>query len=165
MAAQSALVAEDGIRRRLGGSADGFGGAGALLRLAVTHIVGGPGRVAANHTEVVAGVEAFMGGTGREHGDVAGLQVNFDPVRSAELHAGRPGEDTQDLVGIAVIVVERIDAITPEPSPTVFTEHLLDRTARVIGSELDRAAVEKQGPAGVVGKISIIAQMKDPYLG
>ncbi len=69
-----------------------------------------------------------MAGAGRQHRDVAGLDVELLAVLAAEAHARLAGRDAEHLVDLRVVVHERVDAVAPHAvAPAVLVERLLDR--------------------------------------
>src|SRR5947209_7507602 len=69
--------------------------------------------IGADHDEIGTGALVFVGNAGRDHDDVAGVQLYRCTALAAEPHANRSGRDPEHLVRGAVIMVVGVNPVAP----------------------------------------------------
>src|SRR5690242_14004697 len=75
--------------------------------------------VSADDYEIGAGPLVLVGNPGRDHGDVARVELHPFAGFAAEPYPNRPGGDTEHLVCRAVIMVVRINPVAPGAAPAI----------------------------------------------
>src|SRR5260370_110425 len=75
--------------------------------------------VGAEQEEIGTGALVIVGAAGRDHDDVAGVQLYRCAVLAAEPHPNRPNRDAEHLVRGAVVMVVRVDTVAPSAAPAV----------------------------------------------
>ncbi len=102
-----------------------------------------------------------MTDTGRDDDDIAGRELNDRPLGPAELHAGAAAGDAQHFVRLAMVVLERVDAVDPGVTPGMVREKRDDEGLGIAGAhQVNRAAVEQQRQARIVGDQAVIAELQ-----
>ncbi len=100
-----------------------------------------------------------MSSSGRQHHDVARRERDLGPAGAAEQHAGTAGDDAEDLVRIAVEMMEREDPVAPGAHPAVACEQLLAGLGRV-DDRVDPAAKDNR-EIWVVGDSGVDAEVQE----
>jgi hypothetical protein len=95
--------------------------------------------------------------TGRDHDDVAGGDLDGQPVLPAEPHFGRAAGDAEHLVRARMVVVLRVDAVAPGIGPAIGGKQPLASGGTVAGGG-DRAAVDDNRQPRVVRNDAVIAE-------
>ena len=83
-------------------------------------------RISADHQEVRTGFDATMSRARRENGNVTGMHRDFAPVRASKDQPGGAARKGKRLMHRRMIMMERIDAISPLRRPTVALEQRLE---------------------------------------
>src|SRR5688572_24347968 len=116
-------------------------------------------RIRAHHAERPFGRKLLVPGARRQHDHVAGLRRHLNAGATAELHRHFAAVDAEHFVAIAVIVVERMHAVTPRRRPAVLRKNFLELLRHRIGH---RAGIDQQRPARMVRDRPIrLEQMRD----
>ena len=147
------------------GSAGGSGTAAMLVEhvrplsfLARAEIPVRPGRIGADHEKVVARAEVLVADAGRDDHHVAGPNGHHHAPGAAEPHARLAAADRQDLVRGAVIVRERVDAVAPGAAPAIGGEHRLAGRRDVAAACVERARIDQERQAWVVGDRAVVVE-------
>src|SRR5215217_4739408 len=78
---------------------------------------------------------------------------------AAELHVRPSTGDAENLVNGRMIVDERVNAVTPAPSPAVILEHVFDHTGRIPRRRaVDGLAIHDERQGGIVGDHAVIGE-------
>jgi hypothetical protein len=104
-------------------------------------------------------------GAGRQHGHVAGDQVEHLALRPAELHLGAPLRNAERFVDHRMIVDERINAVAPlAVSPAVARKQGFDRLRRVAGG-FNRAFVDEHRQCRIVRHLAVVFEQNGEGCG
>lgn len=109
--------------------------------------------IGTDNAEVRGGIEAFVGGTGRQEQDIAFSEVVNGSFWSTKLNGGFTGDTSQDLMRVGVEVVVGEDAIDPAVRIAIAgqkRERSLGGTRRMEQLEDSTGIVEDR--QGVVGE-------------
>ena len=93
-----------------------------------------------------------MSGTSRQHDHVARLRGDCHARIAAKENRYLARIDAEDLVAIRVVMVERVDAVSPGGRPAIAREELLERFRR---RRLEHAGIDEQRPARMVGNLAV----------
>lgn len=159
MFAQARARAEDGITFGLGHVADVLHRLRALVLVSPEQVVFRCVWIRAHDAEIFRTAEVLVRGAGGKDRDVARSQFDLNAFRSAELHPRMSAEHAQHLVRVAVIMMERVDAVPPQSGPAVLAKFLFHAPGRIIGGQRDGTGIDQQGPFGMTGKRAVILQL------
>src|ERR1700683_1155504 len=85
-----------------------------------------------------------MPNAGRDHNYIAGVHVKIFPLLSTKPHRHRTTVNAQYFVARAVIMMKRVDTVSPRVSPMVGREQLHDWRCRIIAADRQNSPVQKQ---------------------
>ncbi|EEF62180.1 hypothetical protein Cflav_PD6455 [Pedosphaera parvula Ellin514] len=120
-----ALMTVDGISFREWSVRDIMVSLRTLAFPAIIHIPWLAARISADNSKVGTRTEIFMSHTSWNDNDIAVAQFLRDTIFTTEADGGRAIVDTKDFVGGAVIVVKRINSISPGTFPVVSGKQTL----------------------------------------
>ena len=127
----------DGIRAGARYSLDVVVGGGPLVRPAIVQIPFLAGGIGAQTAKAAAGVQAFVGHTGRDENGIARLDLDHDARVPAKLDASPAAADTQYLVGCAVVVMVAKHRTVPSVVPAVGGKDSLKGSDSLVVRQLD----------------------------
>jgi hypothetical protein len=94
---------------------------------------------------------------GRNHDDIAGVQLDAGAVLAAEPHARRAAGNAQHLVRGAVVMMMAVNAVAPRAGPTMGVEHVLAARGE-IAVAAERAAIKHERQRWVVRYDAVIGE-------
>jgi len=137
---------------------DTFVGIRALICLSAMHIWILTWRIGAYNAKVVAGAQSLVSYASGDDETITGLNIQREPLPSAELNRRATTIDQQCLVGCAVIVMETIDTIAPRAAPATTVDRLLAESIRICPEHSKNAWIDEEGQPAIVKKDAIVCQ-------
>src|SRR5699024_8819107 len=123
----------------------------ALFRFSIAHIKTDTSGVGTIIRIIVTCFDFLMSVAGWEDDDITFFRFYHLTLLTAKLQCGMSLFDRQHLMGVAVVVVERVDGTDPLPGPVIGVED-----GGNIISTFKHTLIDQQGEVGVVGYLAVI---------
>ena len=114
--------------------------------------------ISSDDMKVRAGSEILMPDARRDHDHVTGLHMSADSHGVSETDHCIAAIDAQHLVCGAVIVSERVDAISQSGPPVVPGVEILEGIRQRLAASRDRGLKDQQRQARIVGYIARVCE-------
>src|SRR5438094_4226266 len=119
-------------------------GLGSLAWLAPKQVPVASIRICANNGEVLAPANFLVSNTGRNHNHVPGVHVDILAVLATNSQSCGATKHPQHLVRRAVIMRERINAVSPRVAPVVFGKAFFKKGRGILPITWECVAIHQQ---------------------